>query len=83
MTQQLIDNMLGVRREHVAEDAGKLQKLRAIRHSRGGITVLDRTVLGSLCCECHAVVKNETERLLPGGVAARADGQGRLQKVLR
>jgi len=65
MTQELIANMLGVRREGVTEAAGKLQKLGVIEYSRGRITVLDRPRLESLCCECYAVVKKETDRLLP------------------
>lgn len=64
MTQELIANMLGVRREGVTEAAGKLQKLGAIRYTRGRITVLDRPQLEGLCCECYAVVKKETDRLL-------------------
>jgi len=64
MTQELIANMLGVRREGVTEAAGKLQKLGAIRYSRGKITVLDRPLLERLSCECYAVVKQETDRLL-------------------
>jgi CRP-like cAMP-binding protein len=64
MTQELIANMLGVRREGVTEAAGKLQKLGAIRYSRGQIDVLDRQKLEQLCCECYAVVKKETDRLL-------------------
>ncbi len=65
MTQALIVNMLGVRREGVTEAAGKLQKLGVIRYTRGQITVLDRPGLETLCCECYAVVKRETDRLLP------------------
>ena len=65
MTQELIANMLGVRREGVTEAAGKLQKLGVIRYARGQITVLDRPRLEQLCCECYAVVKKETDRLLP------------------
>jgi CRP-like cAMP-binding protein len=65
MTQELIANMLGVRREGVTEAAGRLQKIGAIRYARGKITVLDRTKIESLCCECYAVVKKETDRLLP------------------
>jgi CRP-like cAMP-binding protein len=65
MTQELIANMLGVRREGVTEAAGKLQKLGVIRYSRGQITVLDRPRLEGLCCECYSVVKRETDRLLP------------------
>ena len=68
MTQELIANMLGVRREGVTEAAGKLQKLRLIEYSRGRITVLDRPKLEQLCCECYAVVKKETDRLLPHAV---------------
>ncbi|MFT7388451.1 MAG: CRP-like cAMP-binding protein [Candidatus Endobugula sp.] len=65
MTQELIANMLGVRREGVTEAAGKLQKLGVIKYSRGHITVLDRDKLEALSCECYAVVKKETDRLLP------------------
>jgi CRP-like cAMP-binding protein len=64
MTQELIANMLGVRREGVTEAAGKLEKLGAIRYARGRITVLDRPMLERLCCECYAVVKKESDRLL-------------------
>jgi len=65
MTQELIANMLGVRREGVTEAAGKLQKVGVIEYRRGQITVLDRPKLERLCCECYAVVKQETDRLLP------------------
>ena len=65
MTQELIANMLGVRREGVTEAAGKLDKLGVIRYARGRITVLDRPKLEELCCECYAVVKKESDRLLP------------------
>jgi CRP-like cAMP-binding protein len=65
MTHELIANMLGVRREGVTDAAGKLQKHGVIRYSRGRITVLNRTELERLCCECYGVVKRETERLLP------------------
>mgnify|MGYP000563134684 CR=1 FL=1 len=65
MTQELIANMLGVRREGVTEAAGKLQKLGVIDYHRGHITVLDRQKLETLSCECYAVVKAETDRLLP------------------
>ena len=64
MTQELIANMLGVRREGVTEAAGKLHKLGVIRYARGRITVLDRPKLEELCCECYAVVKKESDRLL-------------------
>lgn len=64
MTQELIANMLGVRREGVTEAAGKLQRLGVIEYRRGHITVLDRPTLENLCCECYAVVRKETDRLL-------------------
>jgi CRP-like cAMP-binding protein len=64
MTQELISNMLGVRREGVTEAAGRLQKEGVIRYSRGRITVLDRKRLEKLSCECYAVVKKESDRLL-------------------
>jgi len=63
MTQELIANMLGVRREGVTEAAGKLQKLGVIRYSRGRITVLDWPQLEQLCCECYSVVKTESDRI--------------------
>ena len=65
MTQELIADMLGVRREGVTEAAGKLQRLGVIRYSRGHITVMDRPRLEQLSCECYAVVKREADRLLP------------------
>jgi CRP-like cAMP-binding protein len=65
MTQELIANMLGVRREGVTEAAGKLHRQGVIDYSRGLITVLDRAKLESLSCECYEVVKRETDRLLP------------------
>jgi Crp-like helix-turn-helix domain/Glycosyl hydrolases family 8 len=64
MTQELIANMLGVRREGVTEAAGKLQKLGVIQYARGKIVVLDRPHLERLSCECYSVVKHETDRLL-------------------
>jgi CRP-like cAMP-binding protein len=64
MTQELIANMLGVRREGVTEAAGKLQRLGIIHYQRGHITVLDRPRLEALCCECYTVVKKETDRLM-------------------
>jgi CRP-like cAMP-binding protein len=64
VTQELIANMIGVRREGVTEAAGRLQKLGVIRYTRGKITVLDRKRLEELSCECYAVVKAETDRLL-------------------
>jgi Mn-dependent DtxR family transcriptional regulator len=65
MTQALISDMLGVRREGVTEAALKLQKAGVITYSRGRITVLDRTKLEKLTCECYRVVKKEYDRLLP------------------
>ncbi|MGQ0700013.1 MAG: Crp/Fnr family transcriptional regulator [Panacagrimonas sp.] len=65
MTQELIANMLGVRREGVTDAAGKLQTLGVIKYIRGQITVLDRPQLEALSCECYAVVRKETDRLLP------------------
>jgi CRP-like cAMP-binding protein len=65
MTQELIANMLGVRREGVNEGAGKLQKLGVLRYRHGRITVLDRPKLEEMCCECYSVVRKETNRLLP------------------
>src|SRR5579862_2458887 len=64
MTQELIANMLGVRREGVTEAAGHLQRARLIRYSRGRISVLDRPGLEKEVCECYAVVKKEFDRLL-------------------
>ena len=63
MTQELIANMLGVRREGVTEAAGKLQAQGVIKYHRGRITVLDRPRLERLSCECYAVVKKESDRL--------------------
>ncbi|MDD1621035.1 MAG: Crp/Fnr family transcriptional regulator [Methylococcaceae bacterium] len=65
MTQELIANMLGVRREGVTEAAGKLQRAGLIEYSRGKITVLDRPGLEERVCECYQVVKAESDRLLP------------------
>ena len=69
MTQELIANMLGVRREGVTEGALKLQSSGLIRYSRGRITVLDRPGLERRTCECYAVVKKEYDRLLPATLA--------------
>lgn len=65
MTQELIANMLGVRREGVTNAAMKLQRMNVIHYNRGHIRVLDRPRLEELTCECYAVVKRETDRLLP------------------
>ena len=65
MTQELIANMLGVRREGVTEGALKLQQAGLIRYARGHISVLDRDGLENRSCECYAVVKKEYDRLLP------------------
>jgi Mn-dependent DtxR family transcriptional regulator len=70
MTQELIANMLGVRREGVTEGARKLQKAGLIHYVRGRITVLDRKGLEHRACECYDVVKNEYDRLLPMELAA-------------
>ena len=69
MTQELIANMLGVRREGVTEGAVKLQKAGLIQYSRGRITVLDRPGVETRSCECYAVVKKEYDRLLPATIA--------------
>lgn len=69
MTQELIANMLGVRREGDTEAAGKLQSDGLISYQRGHISVLDRPGLEARCCECYAVVKKEFDRLLPEAVA--------------
>lgn len=65
ITQELMAHLLGVRREGVTEAAGKLQRLGIIHYSRGQITVLDRPGLEARSCECYAVVKKETDRLIP------------------
>ena len=65
MTQELIAEMLGVRREGVTEAAGKLKKAGLIHYGRGHIAVLDRRQLEAQACECYAVVKREYDRLLP------------------
>jgi len=65
MTQELIANMLGVRRERVTEAAGKLQKGGFIQYNRGRIVVVNRTKLESNVCECYALVRTEFNRLLP------------------
>ncbi|WP_228217187.1 Crp/Fnr family transcriptional regulator [Aromatoleum toluclasticum] len=73
MTQELIANMLGVRREGVTEAAGNLQKAGLIEYRRGHITVLDRVGLEARSCECYAVVRDEFRRLLPQGGEPQPD----------
>lgn len=68
MTQELIANMLGVRREGVTEAAGKLQKAGLIHYSRGKIAVVDRPALEARVCECYQVVRQEFDRLLPDAI---------------
>jgi CRP-like cAMP-binding protein len=70
MTQELIANMLGVRRQGVTESAGKLEREGLISYRRGLITVLDRPALEERACECYSVVKSEVERLLPRAALA-------------
>jgi CRP-like cAMP-binding protein len=69
MTQELIANMLGVRREGVTEAASKLQRAGLIRYARGRLTVVDRIGLEKRTCECYVVVKKEYDRLLPPKIA--------------
>jgi CRP-like cAMP-binding protein len=69
MTQELIANMLGVRREGVTEGALKLQRAGLIRYARGHIKVLDRKGLEARTCECYDVVRREYDRLLPSKTA--------------
>lgn len=70
MTQDLIANMLGVRREGVTASAGQLQEDGLIRYSRGRITIVDRARLEKRVCECYSVVKTECDRLLPNPLVA-------------
>jgi CRP-like cAMP-binding protein len=70
MTQELLANMMGVRRESITSAALKLQVEGTIRYQRGHITILDRAKLEAASCECYAVVKNEYDRLLPDEIAA-------------
>jgi CRP-like cAMP-binding protein len=78
MTQQLIANMLGVRREGVTEAAGKLQTAGLIEYQRGWITVLDRVGLEARVCECYDVVKKEYDRLLPEFIIAASQSRPRI-----
>jgi len=80
MTQGLITDMLGVRREGVNEAANELQDLGVIRYSRGRIRILDRVRLEELCCECYAVVKRESDRLLSDRFMHAMDHQGWLPR---
>jgi Mn-dependent DtxR family transcriptional regulator len=70
MTQESIANALGVRREGVTEAAHRLQEEGLIPYSRGHIALLDRRGVQERACECHAVVRNECDRLLPARVPA-------------
>jgi CRP-like cAMP-binding protein len=76
MTQGLIADMLGVRREGVNDAASKLQALGVISYQRGRIRILDRAALEKLCCECYAVVKKESDRLLTGRCVHAMGHQG-------
>lgn len=71
MTQKLIADMLGVRREGITESAGRLQKAGVIEYRRGHIRVLNRHMLEELCCECYAVVKRESDRLLAPNASSK------------
>lgn len=75
MTQELIGNMLGVRREAVTEAAGKLQRAGIIQYARGRILVLDRPRLEELSCECYEVVRHELDRLLPWSNVPQLDDE--------
>jgi CRP-like cAMP-binding protein len=76
MTQELIANMLGVRREGVTEAAGNLQKAGLIAYHRGHIRVLDRPGLEARACECYGVVRSECDRLLASGPSRRPSARG-------
>ena len=82
MTQEMIANMLGVRREGVTEAAGNLQRLKMIRYARGRISVLDRAKLEKSVCECYAVVKKEYDRLLAWKYVPAAAGWAYSAEVL-
>lgn len=79
MTQELIANMLGVRREGITEAAGKLQRAGVIKYHRGNIKVLDRKKLESMSCECYSVVKREADRL--SSLPNIAEKSGRLDDL--
>ncbi|WP_296808465.1 Crp/Fnr family transcriptional regulator [Thiocapsa sp.] len=81
MTQELIANMLGVRREGVTEAAGRLQRAALITYSRGRITVLDRPGLEARVCECYEVVRKEFHRLLPEVIPTRAEALRRVATI--
>jgi len=70
MTQDLVASLLGVRRETITVAAGRLQNLGVIRYRRGHISVLDTTGLAGFACECHGVLRNELQRLLPKALVA-------------
>ncbi len=72
MTQELVANSLGVRRESITEAAGRLQEMGYIRYRRGHIAVLDRVGLGTRACECYEAIRQESDRLLPVGHARAA-----------
>jgi CRP-like cAMP-binding protein len=76
MTQELIANMLGIRREGVEKAAGTLDKQGIIRYSHGKITVLDRPRLEHMSCECYSVVRRETDRLRPQAYRAHSESTG-------
>ena len=78
MTQELIANMLAVRREGVTEAAGRLQSAGLIHYSRGHITVIDRPRLEKRACECYQVVKTEFDRLLPYASRSLRSGDRRI-----
>jgi hypothetical protein len=81
LTQELIANALGVRRESVTEAAGKLQNRGYIRYRRGHISVLDRAGLENQACECYQTVKTEVDRLLPEATVTQAVGPCHRQRV--
>lgn len=83
MTQEFISHILGVRRESVTEAAGKLQKVGAIAYRHGHITVLNRSRLERLSCECYAVVRKETDRLLPSADRVRRDGWAQVDSIAK